>query len=195
MKRDFKKNEQKGFTLVEMIVSIGIFTVVLTLAVGSLMSILDGYGKAQALGTASNNINLVMEEMTRNIMQGNKYHCDINDLTVPITDAFSCPGAGSVDSMAFHSFRGGGQTVKYWLDNSSGSGVIWKEDNSGPSPLTSSDVINIESLDFYVFENETVSTEQPRVVIILKGEIPGGEIGDEFIVQTSVTERAVNQQS
>ncbi|MCL5782023.1 MAG: type II secretion system GspH family protein [Patescibacteria group bacterium] len=69
----------RGFTLLEMLVSLGIFTVVAVIAVGSLVKITDLNRRTQALQSAMNNMNFVTEAMTREMRVGTKYFCDSSD--------------------------------------------------------------------------------------------------------------------
>ncbi|MES3030885.1 MAG: type II secretion system protein [Patescibacteria group bacterium] len=72
------KNTQKGFTLVEMIVSLAIFTIVALVAVGALLKITDANKKSQTLKTAINNLNFALESMSREMRVGEDYNCMIN---------------------------------------------------------------------------------------------------------------------
>jgi len=65
----------KGFTLAEMIVSVGLFSVVMFIATGALLSIVSLNKKAQAQQSVMNNMASVMENMVRNIRTGTGYHC------------------------------------------------------------------------------------------------------------------------
>lgn len=65
----------KGFTLLEMIVSMGIFTIVAVIAVGSLVRISSLNRQAQSLQAATNNINYILESMSREMRVGSTYHC------------------------------------------------------------------------------------------------------------------------
>jgi prepilin-type N-terminal cleavage/methylation domain-containing protein len=69
-------NKNKGFTLIEIIVSLAVFTMVAVIAVGAFLKITDANKKSQTLKTAINNINFAMESMTREMRVGSGYHCD-----------------------------------------------------------------------------------------------------------------------
>ena len=69
---------QKGFTLVEMIVSLAIFTVVAVVAVGALLKITDANRKSQTLKTAINNLNFALESMSREMRVGANYAVGAN---------------------------------------------------------------------------------------------------------------------
>lgn len=64
---------QKGFTLVEMIVSLAIFAIVAVVAVGALLRITDANKKSQSLKTAINNLNFALESMSREMRVGVNY--------------------------------------------------------------------------------------------------------------------------
>jgi prepilin-type N-terminal cleavage/methylation domain-containing protein len=72
---------QKGFTLVEMIVSLGIFTIVALVAVGALIKVMDANKKSIALKTAINNMNFTLESMSREMRVGSDYIEEYNDST------------------------------------------------------------------------------------------------------------------
>ena len=62
-----RKNENKGFTLIEMIMSVAVFTVVALIAAGALLAIADANRKAQAFKSVVNNLNFALESVARNL--------------------------------------------------------------------------------------------------------------------------------
>lgn len=74
MNLSFTKN-QNGFTLLEMIVSLGIFSVVAVIAVGSLVRITSLNRQAQAMQSTMNNVNYVLESISREMRPGSHFHC------------------------------------------------------------------------------------------------------------------------
>jgi len=74
MNLSFTKNK-KGFTLLEMIVSLGIFSVVAVIAVGSLVRITSLNRQAQAMQSTMNNVNYVLESISREMRTGTHFHC------------------------------------------------------------------------------------------------------------------------
>ncbi|MDP3962578.1 MAG: type II secretion system protein [bacterium] len=67
--------KNRGFTLLEMIVSISIFTIVALVAVGSLLKVVDANKKAQSLKTSINNINFALDSISREMRVGRNYYC------------------------------------------------------------------------------------------------------------------------
>ncbi|HWB33715.1 MAG TPA: type II secretion system protein [Candidatus Paceibacterota bacterium] len=66
---------KRGFTLIELMVSVAIFSVVMTLALGSLLSISTAERKAETIRTAVSNLGFALDSMTRSIRTGINYHC------------------------------------------------------------------------------------------------------------------------
>ncbi len=88
MKFYSRRAQEKGFTLVEMIVSIGLFTVVAVVALGALMKTIDANKKSHTLKTVITNLNFVLESMSREIRVGTRYNCSSAPLTsVPLYPA------------------------------------------------------------------------------------------------------------
>lgn len=193
IQRTTQKTSHAGFTIVEMIVSIGLFTMVLTVSVGSLLAIVEGYHKAQALSVASDSLKLIMEDMTRNIAQGRSYHCDKDasgSPNPPLTDPLSCDnrpsGEDHADSMVLQSNRNN-QYITYWLQGDE----VWKQDTDGTQDaLSDSEIVRIDDLRFYVFAGENVGNdEHPRVIVALSGTVGTGTKATAFDVQTTIVQR------
>jgi prepilin-type N-terminal cleavage/methylation domain-containing protein len=67
----------RGFTLVEMIVSLAIFSVVAVVALTALMSIMSANRKAQTLQSSITNLSYALEAMSREMRVGTTYYCDV----------------------------------------------------------------------------------------------------------------------
>ena len=195
-KRFSKRELVCGFTLLELIVAIGIFSIVMMIAVGALLSMLNANRKAQALKAVMNNVNFAVENMAKEIRVGTAYHADV------IVGAVSSPrDASNVNSFAFE--ESGGDTVDpndqvgFRLSQINGKGVIERSDNgalpsSDWSSITSPDV-DIEALRFYVYGSDPDDVLQPRTVIVIKGTamLSNGR-QEEFNVQTTVAQRLID---
>jgi prepilin-type N-terminal cleavage/methylation domain-containing protein len=70
------KTNNHGFTLVEIIVSLAIFSVVSVVAVGALLKIVDANKKAQSIQSAMTNLNYALESMSRELRVSNVFYCD-----------------------------------------------------------------------------------------------------------------------
>ena len=78
MREKITRNNKTGFTLVEIIVALGLFTIVMFVATGALLSIVSVNKKAQAQQSAINNLNFALENMTRSLRTGYNYHCELS---------------------------------------------------------------------------------------------------------------------
>jgi len=172
----------RGFTLIEMTVSLGLFAVVVMIGMGAFFAISDSNSKVQSMRLALDNLNLALESMSRDIRTGTAYHCDYAAL--PITARNDCPTGAS----SFSFLSQDGDQVVYQLNGS----TIERSTTGGAifTPLTAPD-INVDYLTFYVLGSEYVAPyefEQP-VVVITVGGTAGTKIPSRFNIQTTVVQR------
>lgn len=187
----------RGFTLVEMMVAVAIFAIVMTVALGALLSMSESDRKAQTLKSVINNLNFALDSMSRSIRTGSVYHCDSSQgsLTAPR----DCEATGA-SSLAYQPALGG--TVIYRLETSSAVlcgqtgqiGCIVRSTDGGVTygAITSSEVY-INSLTFYVNGAESAFV-QPKATILISGVVKvSGMQTSPFNLQTSVTQRLYDQ--
>jgi len=62
-----------GYTLIELVVAIGLFALVMTLASGGYLMMIATNRQAEALSTGINNLSFAIESMTRDIRTGSGY--------------------------------------------------------------------------------------------------------------------------
>ncbi len=67
---------KRGFTLLEMLVSLGVFAIVAVIAVGALVRITILNRQAQTLQSSMNNIAFAMESISRDLRVGTNYACE-----------------------------------------------------------------------------------------------------------------------
>jgi prepilin-type N-terminal cleavage/methylation domain-containing protein len=68
-------NKQSGFTLIEMIVSLALFSVVITITVGALLVLINTSSQLQEKQTVLTNLSFALDSMTREIRTGTNYFC------------------------------------------------------------------------------------------------------------------------
>ena len=164
-----------GYTLIELIVAIGLFAIVITLVTGAYLMMIGIMRQAQATATGIDNLSFALEAMTRTIRTGVDYSCNGGQ---------DCLGGGGTFSILDLS---SGSTVTY----TTSGGAITKND----LPITDSSVVNITSLLFYVSGTQPLSsfgdTNQPHVTIVISGTVsPGpGKPPLTFSVETGATMR------
>ena len=150
-------SKNRGFTLVELIVAVGLFTVVMFIATGALLSVVALNKKAQAQQSAINNLNFALENMARSIRTGSNYHCDVN----PIDNRFiasswqesspqDCTNGGG--QIVFESERGDGGNDNSWGFWLEGNSIMAKKTKNGEHIVASitAPEIYIVGLRFFV---------------------------------------------
>lgn len=184
-----KEKKEKGFTLVEMITAVAIFSIVMVIAMGSLLNVLGANKRSQGIQTTINNISLVMEMMSREIRTGYNYHCgNVGNLSIPR----DC--SQGENFIAFDAFSGDPGNSNDQVVFKEEGGVIYKSNDSGFSflPLTSEEVV-IEDLYFVVVGSSPGDGEQPKVLFVAKGYMGDNEkTKTYFNLQTTVSQRPLD---
>lgn len=184
-----RKKNKKGFTLVEMLVSVSIFTVIMLISMGAILSVFDANKKSQTLRTVMDNMNFTLEAMTRVIRFGTVYHCDANqgNIALPRDCVSGATSMAILDS--------NGRQIVYKLINSR---ITMSVNGGADYYLTSSDV-TIQNLIFRVFGSPTYSNGsdlyQPQVIIVVSGFAgikPTSK--SSFDLQTTVSQRMFDSQ-
>ena len=185
--KKIKKSKVQGFTLVELMVSVSIFSFVMLISMGAIMTILDANRKSQTLRSVMDNLNFALEGMTRTIRFGDTYHCGGGD----ITETHDCiTGDTSMSVKASD-----GKRVTYALSGAS----IAKSEDGGTTyyPVTSPDVI-IQNVKFYVTGSDQYSLSdlsQPKVIVVVRGYAGTKEsTKSSFILETTMSQRKLDFQ-
>lgn len=185
----------RGFTVTELIVSVGLFSIVMTIGIGALLTIVDANKKTRSIQDVMTNLSFAIDDMTREIRVGSTYRCAPGEgAAVQPRDC-----AGGRDQIKFEAHDGdsgdSGDQIIYRLN----AGRIEKSENNGGTffPVTSEDV-TIQDLTFHVtgardLFNSPSDDRQPRVVITLSGVAqPGTEFETSFQLQTTVVQRLLD---
>ena len=177
--KSFQKNKlihqknfsKSGFTLIEMLVSIALFSIVVTIAMGSIFTIIDANRKSQTLTLVMNNLNFALEIMTRDIKTADPKTLKIKNNQLELTNQE-------------------GKEIKYSFDPNNKT-ISKKIGTSDPYSIISDEVV-IEKFYFQVL-GESSGGEQPRAVLIVNGYAQITErIRSDFSIQTTVSPRALN---
>lgn len=188
-----------GFTLIELMVAVSIFSIVMTMSMGAVLSIVEANRKSRSLQAAMNNLNLVVETVSRNVKFGTNWKCRTNpdDRLTPEEDCIS----GSVYKEIIFDDRftlpnAELQRVSYALiPNSSGSGAKIKRKITnnlgltlGYEPLTFTD-ININEFKLHV-SGVGLDQRQPFLLMTIRG-VAGTKVSNQtqFDLQTAVSQR------
>ena len=188
--------KHNGFTLVEVLVSTAIFSIVMVVALGALLSLSESDRRAETFSTAMNNVSFALESMTRTIRTGATYHCGA---AAPLTSPSDC-AATPGDTFAFKDANGV-TTVYRWSTAGQCGTVsnrcIMRSTDGGTTymTLTAPDV-SIDNLGFYVVGSTSGSPDntQPRVTVVLVGHVASSaKTQTNFNIQTTVTQRLYDQ--
>jgi prepilin-type N-terminal cleavage/methylation domain-containing protein len=196
MKTRGTQNE-KGFTLVELIVAVGLFSVVMLVSVSALLSLVGANRKAQSLQSVMNNLNIALDGMVRSIRMGTTYHCDGATYTL-LTTVRNCADGDVL--FAFEPFGGsssnnGDQWVYAFIPPSgASSGYIQRSEDSGATWLRlTAPEVSIDEMKFYVAGSTEGDFIQPKVVLELQGTVAGGTRAySTFHIQATAVQRVLD---
>jgi prepilin-type N-terminal cleavage/methylation domain-containing protein len=193
----------KGFTLIEIMVAVSIFTIVMVISIGAVLAMVSANKRSQAYSTVITNLNFTLEGMIRDIRTGYNYDCD------PVTPGFQGidtvgAGGGSCDGaqIRFYSIQSGSD-VEYDIVNNTSTGekyiqkTVFGASGDETYNITSSDVIvNTDITRFYVYGVDTATAgneyTQPKVVVVIRGIFNGFGMASEFSLQTTVSQRKLD---
>jgi len=187
-----------GFTLVEMIISVGLFAVVMLVSIAALLALVDANRKAQSLQSVMNNLNITVDGMVRSLRKGEQYHCGLANYS-----AFSLTAQDCLSGDTFLAYRPYYDSVSppapvlYWFaTDANGVGRLYKSEDgtqAGGLPVTSPDV-SIDSVTFYVIGSSRTDNLQPKVLVVVRGTAGGGKLKTRstFHIQASATQRVLD---
>jgi len=181
----------RGFTLIEMLVSTAIFTVVMVIALGALLTMSESDRQAQVLKSVIDNLNFSLDSMSRAIRTGTGYGCT--------AVGGNCPPTGSPGTY-FSFVDAGGRKVAYCLDGSTikrevtGGALDTSCSAAGFAAVTAPEVV-ITSLGFYLVGSAPgPDSEQPILTILMSGYVQvTGTRQTAFNLQTSIAQRLYDQ--
>lgn len=162
---------KRGYTLVELIVAVGLFALIMMLASGAYLVMIGINRHVQGVATGIDNLSFALEEMTRTIRTGTNYSCNNNG---------PCPNGGTNFSVT----NANGVAINYALSG----GIITRNGIALTDPS-----VTVSSLMFYAFGTGTARQgdyQQARVTIIASGTVSSGPGKTEaFTIETGATMR------
>lgn len=176
IKSDKKKNllnSRLGFTLVELLVAITLFSIAVSVAVGGFVRALRTQRELIALIAANSNASLAIEQMAREIRTG---------------ASFSVSPAG--DSLSF--MNANEENIIYNLDKSTSPGshgvLMRTAGNNSPEPVTASNV----NINYLFFTSLNSGQYPPRITVNIgvSGVLPELQ-GNITNIQTTVSSRVL----
>jgi prepilin-type N-terminal cleavage/methylation domain-containing protein len=192
-----------GFTLVEMLVSLALFTIVATMSVGTLLILIGGNSRVVDEQASLTTLSFALDSMTREIRTGSEYYCGtVNQVTAAAvynsaTAVRNCTG-GSDDGLSFReagdSITGGtgARRIAYYFQGN----TLWRKVGSGaPEAIVTND-IKINDARFVVTGATPLGTStdavQPSVTITVEAQASSSDSVKVFTLQSTVTQRALD---
>ena len=184
-----------GFSLIEVLVSLSIFTVVVTISVGSLMMLVEANARTRSIHAAMTNLSFTLDSMTREIRTGTDYYCVNSGLPESGFATNDC-GVTEYTKASAMAFNEGGQSltsaassrrIGYRLNNSQ----IERKLGDGSWVSLTDPNITIVNLNFYIWGSDPESVgdiKAPIVTIYVSGYATNRGPSEKFDIQTSVTQ-------
>lgn len=199
---------KKGFTLVELIVSMALFTIVVFITTSAFFNITQLYKKASATRAAMDTLSIAMESMARNIRIGDTYHCITGSEYLnmyPHYPSRNPPLSGPYYSkLTAQDCSSGSDGILFYVPDNSTEGVMLMGYALSSPPLyiilgrgagtccswVTETNLHISNLKFYVTGAAGAGASQPRVNIMVQGYALSDPDKTKFSVYTSVTQRS-----
>lgn len=204
---------KRGFTLIEILVSVAIFSVVMVIALGALLAMSVSDRKAETIKTVANDLNFTLDSMSRDIRTGYGYNCGSSsghDCTSGASSFYFTTSSGASYAYRFDNLSNdSGATANCGQTSAAAVGCIERSTDGGVTwfPLTAPEVI-VSNGTFYVRGSLVGSADntQPIVsitlsayVVVTGGASSASQCGtagnqcSQFYLQTSITQRAYDQ--
>ena len=164
----------KGFTMVELLVAIASFIIIVSIAVGGFSGALRSQRQSIALLNANYNSSLVLEQMAREIRTGTNF-C--------INQSIACSESQLVFTNAYS------QNVVYRLNN---SGIEKSIDGGTFKKITADDVV-VDYLKFILNGQTFGDGKQTRITILMGIKSKESSVSSSVVnLQTTVSPRVLD---
>ncbi len=191
---------RKGFTLVELLVAMGLFMIIIAIAVGAFVSALRTQRQVSSFISAQSNVSLTIEQIARQIRTGYLFCHDSGvSSMLPSCGCHLDPTQASMNvydcsELDFYASNG---HVEYKLPTSGPfAGAIVESTNGGVTwqPLTSN-TVEVRYLQFRLFGQFEGDHWPPRITIsmgIAPSSTDPAVANDVFNLETTVSSRQID---
>lgn len=182
-------NKKSGFTLIELVIAIGLFAVIVSIAIGGFVSALRAQRQVASLLAVNSNLSSVLEQMTRE-MRTSVGFCENHP------DNFDC--VSNPNQICF--VNANDQTVIYQLSNegtlqrgTSDPGLDCATAAGNAFDITSR-VVEVTNLQFLISGNEYGDGYLPRITISASARPRRSELTNIVTdIQTTVSARPAGE--
>lgn len=198
---------EAGFTLIETLVSVFIFSVIMMIAAGSLLTIINANTRTQQIKTAVTNVGFAIETVSNVLMIADKISFQCFNLP---TEMNTCDDGVSYAGISFD-INVSGETKKYYFyvanDSNLNKGRIYMQkggesfDNTSKQPITPESVSISSGLDgsgnpdykIFHIKKTTPLASDPfyNIKIALGGDVAIRGITTKFSLQTGVVKLGI----
>ncbi|MAZ56469.1 hypothetical protein CL653_01640 [bacterium] len=200
------QTKQRGFSLIELLIALTLFSGVITMVTGVVLTMVDANAKSQNIQLLTNNLTFALDSLSREIRTGFYYYCYSSQTNTPDeTGTRDCANGGKFMSVmeAGESLTAGysSNRIDYYYDDNyytdadgNEYGAILRRFDNGEGwiPLTSENV-KITNMEFIVTGSSRADEVQPAVTIYLEGTMGDFEdVQSEFSLQTTIIQRIID---
>ncbi len=181
----------RGYTLLELIVSIGIFSLVMLAATGAYITLIDLDRHARATNDVVSNLSFAVDSMSRAVRTGTEYRCNETGY-----NCFNINAPGQ--SLQFKDENG--RTIVYRLVGGQIEARITPLTGSAYTSKLTDPRITIQTLSFFVrgvgtpggSPAETAPYIQPQVTFVIAGSMEAGKGKTvNFSIEGGATQRVL----
>ena len=187
-----------------MLVSLSLFTIVITITMGAFLSLIGNSGQLQNEQSIMTSLTFALDSMTREIRTGTEYVCTATASTTvySATAIANCsPTAGST-GISFREAGGSvsgasGDRIAYFYDATNDT-IMRRVGNAAAQNIISSG-ITVTNARFFVTGvaklgsiPATAETVQPAVTVIIEASETGSATDKPFVIQTTITQRSLD---
>jgi prepilin-type N-terminal cleavage/methylation domain-containing protein len=193
--RRHKESSQRGFTLIEVLVAIGVFSIVVAIATGGFVNSLRTQRQVASLISTQSNASLVLEQMAREMRTGFLF-CHDTGSTAPSDNCYSPVGSDSETAVMCDTTIDPGNdayahgpsgdrlpngdlpmwdcpSIDYFnaqgahVNYSLQNGALMESIDGNPAQSITGDSVFIKKLHFVIFGNIEGDSWTPRVTIVM----------------------------
>lgn len=189
------QNSRLGFTLVELLIAIGLFTIIVSVAVGGFTNALRTQRQVSSLIATQSNVSLALEQVAREIRTGYLFCHDVNsnsptravpaqDCGCTVSDSLYNPSSASSQSSPSEQPPSGQlsngdyplwtcNALDYYTSNgtnvhySVSGGQLLRSVNGAAAQSITGNNVNVQGVQFLLFGNLEGDNWTPRITIAL----------------------------
>ncbi len=203
-------NMKKGFTLIEMLVTVGLFVIIIAIAVGGFTNAIRSQRQVSSLISTQSNVSLALEQMARQIRTGYLF-CHIPGVTnpnptfvgaggAPVTALPDCGCTISAPPAATGSWTCGALDFydvesNHIIYSLSATGALMEAINANPAQSVTGNTVSVKHLQFELYGQTEGDHWPPRVTISI-GVSPSSTdpavASDILNLETTVSARSID---